>query len=145
MAEAEPQSFANHRRYDPPYHVFIFLVAAITFLYSLWLLIRTPGVAAAWQVIWNAAFIVLVFRVRGYALKVQDRVIRLEERLRLAALLPEPLKSRVGELSVRQLVGLRFASDAEVAVLSQAALDEKLGGEEIKKRIKTWRPDTFRV
>jgi len=145
MADAEPQNFANHRRYDPWYHVFIFLVASITFLYSLWVAFRAPGIASAWQVIWNAAFIVLVFKVRLYALKVQDRVIRLEEGLRLASLLPAPLKSRIGELSERQLISLRFASDAEVAGLVQAALDEKLGGEEIKKRIKNWRPDTFRV
>jgi hypothetical protein len=83
--------------------------------------------------------------VRTYPLKIQDRIIRLEERLRLATLLDGPLKARISDLDERQLIGLRFAPDAEVPALVKVALDENLSGEEIKKRIQSWRPDTFRV
>jgi len=139
------QTFATHRRFDPLFHFFAFGVFAVTLLISLWTLVRTPSWPAAGCFVWNAAFLVLFFRVRIYALKAQDRIIRLEERLRLSTLLSEPLRSRIGEIDEKQLIGLRFASDAEAPGLVQAALDEKLSSEEIKKRIKTWRPDTFRV
>jgi hypothetical protein len=145
MAEAPEQNYANHRRYDPAYHLFTFGVLAISLLVSFWQLVRGPGFTTAWIFLVFAALLVLFFRVRLYALKVQDRVIRIEERLRLAQLLPEPLKARIGELTGNQLVGLRFASDPEVADLVKLALDEKLGGEEIKKRIRVWRPDNLRV
>ena len=91
------------------------------------------------------AVLTLVFKVRLYSLKVQDRVIRLEERLRLTQLLQEPLRSRIPELTEDQLCGLRFASDAEVAKLAERALNEKLSRADIKKAIKTWRPDYWRV
>jgi len=145
MAEKTPQTYANHRRYDPSFHLFTFGVLAISFLLTVWRMVRNPSLENAWWIVVAAAALVLLFRVRIYALKVQDRVIRLEERLRLEKLLAEPLKGRLGELDEKQLVGLRFASDGEAADLVKQALDEKLPGEEIKKRIKVWRPDTFRV
>ncbi len=86
-----------------------------------------------------------MFKVRLYSLKVQDRVIRLEERLRLTQLSQEPLRSRIPELTVGQLCALRFASDAEVAKLAERALNEKLSRADIKKAIQTWRPDYWRV
>jgi len=145
MAQDAPQSYATHRRYDPIYHVFAFGVLGISLLVALWRLVKNPGVLWFWIFVVSAAVLVLFFKVRLYALKVQDRVIRLEERLRLQQLLPEPLRSRIGELAEEQLIGLRFASDGEVADLVKQALDEKLPREEIKKRIKNWRPDNFRV
>jgi hypothetical protein len=83
--------------------------------------------------------------VRLYALKVQDRVIRLEERLRLTQILQEPLRSRIPELTVDQLCGLRFASDAELPKLVERTLNEKLKRADIKKAIQNWRPDYWRV
>jgi len=87
----------------------------------------------------------VVFKVRAYAVKVQDRVIRLEERLRLSTLCSEPLRSRVPELTESQLIALRFASDAEVPKLAERALSEKLSRADIKKAIQTWRPDYWRI
>jgi hypothetical protein len=139
------QSYATHRRYDPSFHVFVFGVFAVNALLALWYLVRGFSFQTVWGVVTAAAMIVLLFKLRLYPLKVQDRVIRLEERLRLAGLLPEPLRARVGELSASQLTGIRFAADAEVPALFEAALAEKLSGEEIKKRIRAWRPDHFRV
>ena len=104
-----------------------------------------PVLENAWWIVVAAAALVLFFKVRGYALKVQDRIIRLEERLRLEKLLSEPLRGRIGDLSVGQLIGLRFAPDGEVEELVRQALEEQLSGEEIKKRIKVWRPDSLRV
>jgi hypothetical protein len=88
---------------------------------------------------------VAVFKIRLYALKAQDHVIRLEERLRLASLISEPLRSRIPELTEGQLIALRFASDAELPGLAERALYEKLSRADIKKLIKTWRPDYWRV
>lgn len=149
MAASGVQVYANHRRFHPWYHFFAFPVVAISFFLSLWTFIKSLSQGfsawAAWNVVVWAAAIALTLIARVYPLKLQDRIIRLEERLRLATLLEGPLKARIGELDERQLVGLRFASDAEVPALVKAALDEKLSGEEIKKRIQSWRPDTFRV
>jgi hypothetical protein len=91
------------------------------------------------------ALAIVVLKTRLYSLRVQDRVIRLEEQLRLVALLPEPLRSRVPELTPSQLVGLRFASDAELPKLVERTLSEKLSQADIKKSIQNWRPDYLRV
>jgi hypothetical protein len=145
MGEKVPQTYANHTRWDPLFHYFVFPVAAIHFLISVWKLIREPGVETAWLVVLALAAVIAVLKIRTNALAVQDRVIRLEERLRLASLVGEPLRSRLGELTAGQWVALRFASDAEIPGLVDKVLRDKMTGAGIKKAIVTWRPDYQRV
>ncbi len=145
MAETAVQDFKSHRRFDPWYHFFAAPVLVVAFFVALWRAIKAPSAWAVWEVVVAAALVVLALKARTFALKVQDRVIRLEERQRLGVLLSEPLRSRIGSLTEQQLIGLRFASDGEVAGLVEAALDENLSGEAIKKRVTSWRPDLFRV
>ena len=104
-----------------------------------------PSLHSALLFVVSVAAAIAVVKLRTYPLKVQDRVIRLEERLRLISLLPEPLRSRIPELTEGQLVALRFASDAEVPKLAERALSEKLAPADIKKAIQNWRPDYWRV
>jgi len=144
MAEKVHQTLANHTRLDPAYHLFIVPVAAVNLGITIWNLIKNPGLGAAWYVVLAIAAAIAVLKLRLYALKVQDRVIRLEERLRLSQLLSEPLRSRIGDLTETQLIGLRFACDAEVGTLVEKALSGMTRGE-IKKSISSWRPDYFRV
>jgi hypothetical protein len=143
--DQKPQTFANHAKYDPPFHFFLLPVMLINIIVVGYYLFRFPGLGGAWLFILSIAFVVTIGRVRAYATRVQDRVIRLEERLRLSTVLPEALRPRIGELSDNQLVGLRFASDAELPALVQRALDEKLDRSQIKKAVSDWRPDYSRV
>jgi hypothetical protein len=145
MAEKKPQTFANHARYDPLFHFFVLPVFVLSTLAAIVLFLWHPTLHSAWRFVLLAAGTVAVFKIRLYALRVQDRVIRLEERLRLASLLPESSRSRIPELTEGQLLALRFASDGEVARLAERALAEKLSRAEIKKAIQTWRPDYWRV
>ena len=152
MAEKTPQTFANHTRFDPLFHFFlapVFVVALIMTLIHFFAHFShsdsRDNFHAFLLIVLALALLGMLFKVRLYALKVQDRVIRLEERLRLSQLLQEPLRSRIPELTETQLCGLRFASDTEVAKLAERALNEKLSRADIKKAIKVWRPDYWRV
>jgi hypothetical protein len=145
MAEKKPQTFANHVRFDPLFHFFLVPIFALSTLAAVVLFLWHPSLHSGWHFVLIAAGTVAVTKMRLYALKVQDRVIRLEERLRLASLLPEPLRSRIPELAEGQLIALRFASDAEVPKLAERALSEKLSKADIKKAIQNWRPDYWRV
>jgi Family of unknown function (DUF6526) len=145
MAERSPQTLANHVRYDPPFHYFALPVLAITWIVSVFFLVRHPGFLHFWVVVFNTAIIVAVIRSRQSALKVQDRVIRLEERGRLATLLPDSLRPQIMKLTEGQLIALRFASDEEVPALVERTLSANLSPADIKKAIKTWRPDYWRV
>jgi hypothetical protein len=99
----------------------------------------------AWAVIISVAVWIPVLKLRLYPLKVQDRVIRLEERLRLQALAPVEWHTQIYRLSEDQLIALRFASDDEVVELAKLALEQNLTRKQIKERIRSWRPDEWRV
>jgi hypothetical protein len=98
-----------------------------------------------WLVVVSVAAFIALFKLRSYPLKVQDRVIRLEERLRLATWLDPALRPRIPEFTEAQLIALRFAPDAELPALAARALNEKLAAQEIKQAIQNWRPDYWRV
>jgi hypothetical protein len=144
MAQPE-QNYKNHVRFDPMFHGFLAFGALILLGATIYALVRQPdwwGVVRLLGVLWA---IVLMFKMRLYALKVQDRVIRLEERLRLAQLLPETTRARIGELSERQIIALRFASDGEVGGLVEQTLNGNWDSKQIKQAVRSWRADTFRV
>jgi Family of unknown function (DUF6526) len=145
MPEKKPQTFANHGRLDPLFHFIVLPVFGFTLIGGLIHFIWRPSshTGAIFVIAVGAA--IAVTKIRMYALKVQDRVIRLEERIRLTTLCPEPLRSRIGELTERQLVALRFASDAEAPALTGRVLAENLSAKDIKKAIQIWRPDYSRV
>jgi hypothetical protein len=145
MAERSPQSLANHVRFDPAFHFFVVPVFAVSWILSVVFLVRHFGFLHCWVAIVNTALLVAVIRFRQYALKVQDRIIRLEERLRLATLLPDPLCPQIAKLSERQFIALRFASDEEVPALVEHILAANLSPVDVKKTIKNWRPDYWRV
>ena len=152
MSEKTPQTYANHTRLDPPFHFFldpVFILALVLTLIHFFYHLRESGmrdnIHSFLLIVLAVAMITLVLKVRLYSLKVQDRVIRLEERLRLTQLLSEPLRSRIPELTEDQLIGLRFASDAELPKLVERALNEKLKRKDIKKAVQNWRPDYWRV
>jgi hypothetical protein len=144
MAQAE-QNFKNHARIDPIFHGFLFFGGLILLGFAIYELVRQPDLPGAVRVFAVLWAMVLMFRVRIYSLRVQDRVIRLEERQRLAQLLPEAARARIGELSEPQLIALRFASDGEVAGLVQKTLDGKWNPKQIKTAIAVWRADFLRV
>jgi hypothetical protein len=145
MASATPQSFANHGRLDPPFHFVLVPIGLAAVVLSIILLVRQPGIGSALGVLLSVGLFMLTAKARSYALKAQDRVIRLEERMRLAMLLPETARPRIAELTESQLIALRFASDAELPALAMRALNEGMTNKQIKTSIQTWRADYFRV
>lgn len=145
MPATSSQSFEKHTRWDPLYHFFTVPVAAITLIWVAYNTYKNPSAWTAWELVVAVALVVGVFKIRLYSVKVQDRIIRLEERLRLATLVPSELRPRINELSERQLIALRFCCDDELPGLAARALAENLEGKAIKKQIKTWRADEFRV
>ncbi len=142
---SKPQTFANHRRLEPIQHFVVTPVLLITWIATVWHAWKYPSLHSTWVAVATFILLLAALQTRMYALKVQDRLIRLEETLRMQRLLPGDLQGRISELSAKQFVSLRFAADAELADRVREALDEHLDGEAIKKRIQTWRPDTFRV
>ena len=150
MAEKKPQNLQNHAKLDPPFHFFLAPVALLILIAAVMKAIHNgfDGDHIVWSIelilggLWA---LILTFKTRIYSLKVQDRVIRLEERLRMLELLSQALKSRVYELTEQQLIALRFASDGELPGLVEKTLGGNLPPKAIKQSIQSWRPDYWRV
>ena len=138
------QNIKNHVRLVPPFHFFVLPVLAVNLVWSLVRLRLT--FAGIFGVIFALALVLLALHARLFALKVQDRLIRLEEKLRYERLLPEELRWRADELTVDQFVSLRFAGDEELLALMRKVLDEKVTERKaIKQLVKNWRPDYLRA
>ncbi|MGB8028985.1 MAG: DUF6526 family protein [Terracidiphilus sp.] len=142
---SEPQSLKHHARFDPPYHFFLTFVSIASIVIAVIYCVHHFCFYSVWLVVLALAAFVALFRMRQYPLKVQDRVIRLEERLRLQALAPAEWHTQIYRLTEDQLIGLRFAADDEVVELAKQALEHNLNRKQIKERIKSWRPDNWRV
>jgi hypothetical protein len=141
-----PQTYGNHTRWHPPFHFFLAPLFLLNIVFALVQLIRFRDLDhAAWFALAIGLF-VLNRLSRINALRVQDRVIRLEERLRYQQLLPPALAERTGKLPPKQVIAMRFASDEELPELVGQVLEGRLSkGDEIKRAIRQWRPDTLRV
>jgi hypothetical protein len=142
---AVEQTYKSHRKYIPVYHFFVEPVLLLNVIAQLLYLNKYRTLYKAWMVVVAVALAIVPFAARYMMARVQDRVIRLEERMRLATLLPAEARGRIDDLSTAQLVALRFASDEEVVALVQRCLSGELTkGDQIKREIRTWRPDYAR-
>jgi len=144
MAE---QSFRSHAKWLPPFHFFVLPVLLVNLGFSIyWCVKGSFAISGVLAVVVAAALFVGMVMTRVMAMRVQDRVIRIEERIRFERLLPADLHARIGEFTIDQLVALRFASNAELPDLARRVLEEKVNDRKvIKQMIKTWRPDLARA
>jgi hypothetical protein len=146
MAEQAPQSYANHARYVPGYHFVASLLLFVNLVWSVVVIFRHFSVTAVVTALTAVALILIYWYERAFAVRNQDRIIRLEMQLRLERVLPAELKARVGDLRIGQLVALRFAGDAELPGLVKQVLAGQLADQkQIKLAIKDWQADTLRV
>ncbi|MBB5319183.1 DUF6526 family protein [Tunturibacter empetritectus] len=142
------QNFKNHTRFHPPFHFVILPLLILNLIFSIYITIhRWPAYQHTnlWWIAMSIVFFLMAGLSRDYALKAQDRIIRLEERLRLQALLPPADRAHIDELTVPQLIALRFASDAELPDLAHRALTKNMDPKAIKQAIVNWRPDNRRI
>ncbi len=143
---SQAQNFQNHVRTVPAFHFFVLPVFALNFIWSIVRVIRNFSFETIVYLLLSVALILLAFTARIFALTVQDRIIRLEMRLRMQQALPADLRARIPEFTVDQLVSLRFASDAELPTLARKVLEEKLVDRKaIKGMIQDWQPDLLRA
>jgi hypothetical protein len=143
MAEKVEQTKANHTRWDPLFHFFMAPLSLALFIWAIAHLIRHPSHEGIAWLVSSLLLVLAIFKTRTYAIKVQDRVIRLEERVRLTSLLP--VGAPLPALTEGQFVALRFASDAECPSLAEKAAANKLTAKQIKEAVQNWRPDYWRV
>jgi hypothetical protein len=149
MAQPKEQNFANHAKYVPGHHFLLFGILVLNFVYMIYKFVTNFSTAPVnWGMHLLVAFaLLLIFNYsRSFALRVQDRVIRLEMTLRMEKLLPPDMKPRIKDFSIDQLIALRFASDAELPALAAKVLNEKIGDRKtIKKMVKNWQADNLRA
>lgn len=141
-----PQDYRNHRRIFPLYHLVAIPIVTLNVLVLASQLVYRPALSAVWPLIFAVGVVAGFAACRASVLTVQDRLIGLEMRLRLAAILPPDLAVRIPELRIRHLVGLRFAGDAELPHLVRRCLDGELQtADQVKREIRQWRPDFVRA
>ncbi|HWE83548.1 MAG TPA: DUF6526 family protein, partial [Terracidiphilus sp.] len=133
---------------DPAWHFFIAPVLLVNIIVAIYYTIHhwpNHRVLFLWWALMSVVLLFAVGRARVHSLTAQDRIIRLEEKLRFHALLPPDLLARSHSLSIQQIVALRFAADEELPGLVRRTLDENLSQKQIKQAINSWRPDYLRV
>ena len=144
--DESPRTYENHTRWHAPSHFFLAPVLLTNVVVAVIQLARDPGLDRGWWLVVSLALVVTGALARTNALKAQDRIIRLEESLRYYQVLPADLAERAAALKIGQVVALRFASDEELEGLVRDVLEGRLTRpDEIKRAVKSWRPDTLRV
>ncbi len=142
---AESQNFKNHTRLDPGFHFTLVPATLLVLIGAIGYVKRHPhDIFSWWLLAFVCCFIWAIFKIRLYALRNQDRIIRLEETIRMQRLCPD-VAARAADLRAGQIIALRFCSDAELPALAKRALDEKLSNKDIKQAIKDWRGDSARI
>lgn len=142
----QTQNFENHAKFVPAFHFFVAPVFLLNIVWSIVRLVRHVSFGTVVSLLVAVALFLLAFTARTFALTVQDRVIRLEMRLRMQQALPPDLRARIPEFTVDQLVSLRFAGDAELPDLARKVLQDKLTERKaIKALIRDWQPDLLRA
>lgn len=140
------QSFANHAQYNPLYHFVAQPLGIVFLVWSIQRVIRHPSVDTAYMLVGALALAASIGVARTQVLRTQDRLIRLEERLRLARVLPADLHGRISDLRPSHLIALRFASDEELPDLVRMVLaNPSLKQKDIKQKVRQWRADHFRA
>lgn len=140
------QTYKTHTKTVPLFHFVALPILLVNVFIALYGVVRSPGLPAIWGLLMGVALFLGALFARVFALAAQDRVIRLEERLRLRELLPQELHARIPEFTREQLIGLRFASDAELPALAAAVLRDNVQKRDaVKKMVTTWRPDDHQL
>jgi hypothetical protein len=145
---AQPQSFKNHTRFDPLFHFIVLPMLLANFIVSIVTTVRhwpNHHFLHLWWIVMSVVLFIMAGALRSATLRVQDRIIRLEEQLRLADLLPESQLGLIEKLTIRQFIGLRFASDAEAPALAARAVAEGLTEKQIKQSVVNWKADEYRA
>ncbi|HIC56867.1 MAG TPA: hypothetical protein EYO94_05660 [Acidobacteria bacterium] len=145
MSEKKPQNYENHAKFIPVFHYIALPLLLVNFFGALFRVTQEISFYTLNGVGLAISLIVVAVFTRLFALKAQDRVIRLEEQIRMQTFLPDALKAQVGRLTMGQIVALRFASDEELVDLTQDALDQNTSPNALKQAVKNWRPDYDRV
>ncbi len=143
---ATTQTYATHRKFVPLYHYVVLPILLLNVLFMAYHVVIDPSLFDAWALLMAVALFLAALFGRVFALGAQDRVIRMEERLRMRELLPQELKARIHDFSKEQVIGLRFASDAELPDLAATVLRDNIQKrDDIKKMVKQWRTDTHQL
>jgi len=148
QVQSQIQNFKNHTRFHPLFHFVVLPLLLLNFIFSIYATIHhwpENPLLHLWWIVMSIVFFLMAYLSRDRTLKAQDRIIRLEERLRLTALLPHADHGIVHKLTCRQLIALRFASDEELPTLALRAFKENLDPKSIKQAILNWRVDDHRV